>query len=115
ACDEDCAAPPLFGRNRGGKEVVGFVPGSLGIRKTACGDKFRQHVKLLEQFVIEFAAALIGRELLVTVVGASNVSQPTSTARGCSVRWNFSRKFAKPRIAPAGRPPRPNMVLGKAW
>ena len=67
ARDEDGAAPPLFGRDRGGKEVVGFVPGRLGIRKTACGDEFGQHVKLLEQFVIEFAAALIGRELLVTI------------------------------------------------
>src|SRR5262249_56081046 len=67
ACDDHRAAPPLFGRNRGGKEVVGFVAGRLGIRKTTCGDKFRQHVKLLEQFVIEFAAALIGGKLLVTV------------------------------------------------
>src|SRR5262249_3221521 len=67
ACRGARAPPPLFGRNRGGKEVVGFVPGRLGIRKTTCGDKFRQHVKLLEQFVIEFAAALVGGELLVTV------------------------------------------------
>jgi hypothetical protein len=61
------AAPPLFGRNCGGKEVVGFVPRRLRIHKTACGDKFGQHVKLLEQFIIELAAALIGGELLVTV------------------------------------------------
>src|SRR5262249_28091913 len=67
ARDQDGAAPPLFGRDRGGKEVVGLVPSHLGIRKAACGDEFRQHVKLLEQFVIEFAAALIGRELLVTI------------------------------------------------
>ena len=40
ARDEDGAAPPLFGRDRGGQEVVGFVPGCLGIRKTACGDEF---------------------------------------------------------------------------
>src|SRR5258708_38817862 len=60
-------APPLFGRGRGGKKVVGFIPGCLGIRKTAGGDKFGQCVKLLEQFVVEFAAALIGGELRVTV------------------------------------------------
>src|SRR5262249_56728320 len=67
ACDQDSAAPPLFGRDRGGKEVVGLVPGRFGIRKAACGDKLGQYVKLLEQLVIKFAAALIGGELLVTV------------------------------------------------
>src|SRR5262249_48490820 len=64
---EDRAAPPLFGRGRGGKKVVGLVSGCLGIGKTACGDELGQCIKLLEQFVVEFAAALIGGELLVTV------------------------------------------------
>src|SRR5215472_17053039 len=61
------AAPPLFGRGRGGKKVVGLISGCLGICKTTGGDELGQCIKLLEQFVVEFAAALIGGELLVTV------------------------------------------------
>src|SRR5262245_35217483 len=62
ACDQNRATPPLLGRGRGGKKVVGLISGCLGIRKTARGDEFGQYVKLFEQFVIELAAALIGGE-----------------------------------------------------
>ena len=43
ARDQHGAAAPLFGRDRGGKEIVGLVAGAFGIRETAGGDEFRQH------------------------------------------------------------------------
>ena len=37
------------------------------VLKAACGNKFRQHIKLLKQSVVEFSTALVGRELLMPV------------------------------------------------
>src|SRR5204862_2657081 len=63
------AAAPLLGAGRGGEEIVGLVAGTLGIGEAAGGDEFRNKRKLLDQIVVEFAAALIVGESLVAIGG----------------------------------------------
>src|SRR5882724_3458473 len=67
ARDEGLAAAPLLGGDRSGEEIVGFVAGRLGEPKAAGRDKLRQYVELLDDLVVELAAALIGREQLLAV------------------------------------------------
>ena len=61
--------PPasLLWRQRGGEKIVGLETRRFRILKAAGGHKFRQHLKLLEQGVVEFASALIGRKVLMPV------------------------------------------------
>ena len=85
ARDERGAAAPLLGRDGRGEEVVGLVAGGLADDEAAGANEIRQHVELVDDLVVEFAAALVGREISWTrQFGASSVSQPTTTARGCS-------------------------------
>jgi hypothetical protein len=48
-------------------------------------------------------------------VGASSVSQATTTARGCSDSQSRISMFAKPTIAPAGRLFARVIDFGSAW
>src|SRR3954454_24037529 len=50
-----------------GEEVVSLVTGCLRVGKTAGGSKLRQHLQLLDQLVVELAAALVGLQRLVAV------------------------------------------------
>ena len=58
---------PLLGGDGGGEKIVGLVARRLGVGEAAGRDELRQRVELLEQRVVEFAAALVGRELPVPV------------------------------------------------
>src|SRR4029077_3407579 len=69
AGDQRAAAAPFFGGDRRGEEIIGLVARGLRIGKAARGDELRQHLELLEQCVVEFAAALIGGKLLVPISG----------------------------------------------
>ena len=80
ACDEHRATPARFSGDRGGDEIVGLVTGCLDSRKAAGSHESRQDVELLEQIVVEFASALIGRKLLVTI-GRHVQSIPTDEHR----------------------------------
>ena len=42
ACDQHSAASPLFGRRRGGEEIVGLVSRALGVGEAAGGDEIRE-------------------------------------------------------------------------
>src|SRR3954452_17575358 len=59
--DKRSSFAPGFGRG-GGEEVVSLVPGFLGTGEAAGRDKFREDFQLLDQFVVELAAAFIGGE-----------------------------------------------------
>jgi hypothetical protein len=71
-----CAGSPLFGSGRGRKEVVGLIARALRVGKAAGGDEVRNDGELLDQIVIELAAALIRGKLLVAI-GRRFVSVPT--------------------------------------
>jgi hypothetical protein len=53
--------------HRGSEEIVGLVARRLGEGKAARRHELRQDIELLDQFVIEIAAALIPREQLLPV------------------------------------------------
>ena len=59
-------APRLLGDGRG-EEVVGFVARCFGIGEATGSDKFREHVQLLDQLVIELTAALVSWEQRLAV------------------------------------------------
>ena len=61
-----CPAP-LFGGSGGGQEIVGLVARALGVGKTACSHEVRNDRELLQQFIIEFASALIGGKCFVPI------------------------------------------------
>ena len=83
--DGAAVAALLFARYRSGEEIVGLEARRFGVGEAAGGDEVRQDIELLDQRFVEMAAALIIREKLWRYVGASSVSQPTSTARGLSL------------------------------
>jgi hypothetical protein len=65
---------PGFCRDGGGEEVVSLVTGFLGTGEAAGCDKLREDLQLLDQFVVELAAALIGRKQHLAVCrGAERV------------------------------------------
>ena len=59
AGNERAAAAPLFGCGRGREEIVGLIARAFGVGKTAGSDEVRNDGELLDQIVIEFAAALV--------------------------------------------------------
>ena len=61
------AAAPLPSARGSGEKIVCLVACALGIGETAGGDKFRNERKLLDQIVVEFAAALVVGERVVAV------------------------------------------------
>jgi hypothetical protein len=67
ACHQCGAAAALFGACCGGEEIVGFVTRALGVGEAAGGDEFRNERKLLDQIVVEFPAALIIGEGVVSI------------------------------------------------
>jgi len=64
---KDAATTPFFRRCSGSEKIIRLVTRRFRIPKAAGGNKFRQHLKLLEQGVVEFASALISRKLLMPV------------------------------------------------
>src|SRR4029078_4503055 len=60
------AALFLLGGSRG-KKIIGLETGCLRVLKTACCDKLRQHIQLLDQCLIEFASALVGGKRFMAV------------------------------------------------
>ena len=67
AGDEHGATTSLLCHRRRGEKIVGLVAGAPRIGEAAGGDKFRNQFKLLDELVVEIAAALIGRKSLVPV------------------------------------------------
>ena len=67
AGDQHGTAAPLFGDSRRGEEIVGLETRALGVGKTAGGDEFRDQRELLDQIVVEFAAALIGGKCVMAI------------------------------------------------
>ena len=67
------------------QKIIGFITSRLGGHKPAGGNELGQDVQLLNEFIVEDASGLIGFQCLVPVGGLSSVSQPTITARGCSL------------------------------
>ena len=59
--------PLLFFCGGGGQKIVCLEARGLRILKAAGGDKVRQHLQLLEQSVVEFTSALVGRKLLMPI------------------------------------------------
>src|SRR4051794_21404625 len=73
---------PGFCRGGGGEEVVSLVPGFLGTGEAAGRDEFREDLQLLDQFVVELAAALIGgKQSLAVCRGAERVPADQYGAR----------------------------------
>ena len=86
AGDEHGATASLLCQSRRGEKIVGLVAGTPGIGEPAGGDKFRNQFKLLDELVVEIAAALIRRKSLVPVGLRFERIPADSTARGRSVR-----------------------------
>ena len=77
AGDQSRTPSPLFGGSRRGQEIVGLVAGTLGVSKATGGDKLRNDGKLLQEFIIELAAALIRGERFVSI-GRFFIGIPTN-------------------------------------
>ena len=82
-CDND-GPPPLFLGNRRRKKVIGFVAGSLGVGEPTGRDELWQDVELIASSVSNSRPLWYSSSARCRYVGSSKVSQPTSTARGCS-------------------------------
>jgi hypothetical protein len=67
ACNQRGAACALLGGDRRGEKVIRLEPWGFGVRKPACGNKFRQYVQLLDQILVELSPALIGRKHLAAL------------------------------------------------
>ena len=61
------AARTLLSSNRSGEKVVCLKAGSFSICEPKGGDKLRQDIELLDQFLIELPPALIGGKHFVTL------------------------------------------------
>ena len=61
--------PPAFSSfaAAAGEKIIRLEARRFRILKAAGGDEFRQHLELLDQGVVEFATALIGRKLLMSI------------------------------------------------
>ena len=69
ACDERAAAPALLTPDSRCEKVVRLIPGRLRILETAGRDEGREEVELLDEFVVELPARLVGRKGLTAVGG----------------------------------------------
>jgi hypothetical protein len=67
--DERLAAARLLGCDRCAEEVVGLEAPGLRVREPECLDELGQQLQLLEERLLEDAAALVGLERLVPVGG----------------------------------------------
>ena len=68
-CNEDSTATLLFRSGSGRKKIIRFEARCFRILESAGGNKFRQHIELLEQGVVKFAAALVSWKFLVPISG----------------------------------------------
>ena len=61
--------PPslFFFRRSGGEKIIRLEARRFRILKTAGGNKFRQHLKLLDHGVIELTATLVSRKFLMPI------------------------------------------------
>ena len=69
ARDEDSAPAPFFFGGSGGEKIIRLEARRFRILKAAGSNKFRQHLKLLKQRVVEFASALVCGKFLMPVGG----------------------------------------------
>ena len=67
--DKNRATAFLFLSYCGSQKILGFVAGRLGIGEPTSVDKLGQHLELLYELVIKFAASLVARERLMPVSG----------------------------------------------
>ncbi len=66
---EDTTAAFLFRCGSGREKIIRLEARRFGVLKSAGGNKFRQHIELLEQGVVKFAAALVSWKFLMPVGG----------------------------------------------
>ena len=65
ARDEGVSAASFFLGHRGREKIIRLVAWRFGIGKPAGRDQFRQHLELIDQFVVELPSALIaGKQFL---------------------------------------------------
>jgi hypothetical protein len=69
ARNEDSTAALLFRCGSGREKIIRLEARRFRILKSAGGNKFRQHIELLEQGVVKFAAALVSWKFLMPVGG----------------------------------------------
>src|SRR5262249_40302090 len=69
ASNEDSAAALLFGCGSGREKIIRLKARRFRILKSTGGNKFRQHIELLEQGIVKFAAALVSGKFLMPVGG----------------------------------------------
>ena len=69
ARNEDSTAALLFRCGCGREKIIRLEARRFCILKSAGGNKFRQHIELLEQRVVKFAPALVSGKLLMPVSG----------------------------------------------
>src|SRR5262249_57284488 len=68
-CNEDSPATLLFRCGSGRKKIIRFEARRFRILESAGGNQFRQHIELLEQGVVKFAAALVSWKFFVPISG----------------------------------------------
>ena len=66
---EDTTAAFLFRCGSGREKIIRLEARRFRVLKSAGGNKFRQHIELLEQGVVKFAAALVSWKFLMPVGG----------------------------------------------
>jgi hypothetical protein len=82
ARDQHPAAAAFFGRGGGAEKIIRLIAGPLGISETARSDEFWNERKLLDQVIVEFAAALvIGKGLVAVGSGFQGVPTDQHRAR----------------------------------
>ena len=109
--------PPRFSSraDRGGEKIVGLVAGAARIGEAAGRDEIGDDRELLDDVVVEFAAALIGRKGFVPVgFRFQSVPGDDDGARLLDRHKAAASRLAKPRMAPAGWSPLRRIVFGNA-
>ena len=86
ARNENSAAALFFFCGSGGEKIIGLEACALSHSESRRRLQILAAIQLLKQGVVEFATALVGRKLLVSVGRNLQRVPPTSTARGCSSR-----------------------------
>jgi hypothetical protein len=69
ARNKHSTAAPFFLCSSGGKKIIRLEAWRFRILETAGGNKFRQHIELLEQSVVKLPTTLVSRKFLMPVGG----------------------------------------------
>ena len=69
AGNESFAASLLFSGGSGGQKIIRLEARRLRVLKAACRNKLGQYMQLFDQRIVEFAATLVIRKLLMPIGG----------------------------------------------